>query len=393
MLSFVSLSLSGFFYTPNSKWRDHNLPTMAQGKVLLTGATGFLGSAILIDILKSGYEVNIAVRSEDKAKLVREAPAIASLGKDSACKYFIVPDLTAEGCLDEATAGTDLVIHCATPMPFTDGDAEKNVIVPAVNCTLRALESAQKAGTVKRVIVTSSLGAFAGPDLVGGTWIPEEEIFLGDKINDDFGPPFINPLVAYCAAKTAALKRSLEWMEKAVAEGTISFDLINLAPCYIFGRVPLATSVKDIASTSNSVLMRVLRGEARSPDGKPGPPTLCGGLTVDDFVKTAHMSLDLERVRTPESGPSKHVATYVFSGRFKWNEIFPIVARKWPEAVKKGLLAGEGDFPSKPNVNFAIKDFEKTFGFEPSGIETILDDFVPYYLEMLEKDKSVSAAA
>ncbi|KAG8167853.1 hypothetical protein KVR01_003542 [Diaporthe batatas] len=365
---------------------------MAQGKVVLTGATGFLGSAILIDILKAGYEVNIAVRSESKAKFVREAPAIASLGKDSACKYFIVPDLTTEGCLDEATAGADMVIHCANPMPFTDGDAEKDII-QAVQCTLQALESAKKAGTVKRVIILSSVGAFAGPDLVGGSYVPHEEILVGEKINDDFGPPFVNPLVAYCAAKTAALKRSLEWMEKAVAEGTVNFDLINLAPCYIFGKVPLATSVKDIMVTSNSVILPLLTGAGRSPDGKPGPATLCGGLTIDDFVKTAHQSLDLDKVKTPSSGPSKHIATFVFSSRFKWNDVFPILARKWPEEVKKGILAGEGDYPSKPRIGFAMEDFRKTFGFEMSDVETILDGVVPHYLEMLEKDKSVSAAA
>lgn len=366
---------------------------MAQGKVLLTGATGFLGSAILIDILKAGYEVNIAVRSESKAKFVREAAPIASLGKDSACKYFIVPDLTTEGCLDEATAGTDLVIHCATPMPFTDGDVEKDVIIPAVKCTLQALESAKKAGTVKRVIILSSVGAFAGPELVGGTYIPPEEILVGEKINDDFGPPFISPLVAYCAAKTTALKRSLEWMEKAVADGSVNFDLVNLAPCYIFGKVPLATSVKDVASTSNSVILPLITGAGRSPDGKPGPPTLCGGLTIDDFVNTAHKSLDLEAIKTPSSGSSKHIATYVFSSRFEWNEVFPIIARKWPEEVKKGVLAGEGDYPTKPRIGFTMDEFRKTFGFDTSNVETILDGLVPQYLELLEKDKAASTAA
>ncbi|KAI3400670.1 hypothetical protein diail_2382 [Diaporthe ilicicola] len=367
---------------------------MAQGKVLLTGATGFLGSAILIDILKAGYTVNIVVRSESKAKLVQEAPAIASLNKASACKYFIVPDLTAEGCLDEATAGTDLVVHCATPMPFTDGDIEKNVIIPAVKCTLRALESAQKAGSVKRVVVTSSLGAFAGPDLVGGTWVPPEEIFLGEKPNDDFGPPFVSPLVGYCAAKTAALKRSIEWQEKAVAEGSVNFDLINLAPCYIFGKVPLATSTADIWATSNQVMLRLLTGAPLSQDGQPNPATLCGGVVLDDFVEIVHKSLDVDSVKTPGSGPSKHIATYVQSARFKWNDIFPIIARQWPEEVKKGLLAGEGDYPSKPNVNFAMDEFTKVYGnFKLRGVEDMLNGLVPHYLELLEKEKAASATA
>lgn len=367
---------------------------MAQGKVLLTGATGFLGSAILIDILKAGYTVHIAVRSDSKAKFVREATPIASLGKDSACKFFIVPDLTAEGCLDEAAAGTDLVVHCASPTPFTDGDVEKNVVVPAVNCTLRALESAQKAGTVKRVVVLSSLGAFAGPELVGGTYVPEEEIFLGDKPNDDFGPPYYSPLVGYCAAKTAALKQSLKWMEKAVAEGSVNFDMINLAPCYIFGKVPLATSMADVWGTSNSVLLPLLTGASLSKDGGPNPQTLAGGLLVDDFVDVVHKSLELDNVKTPESGPSKHIVTYVQAARFKWNDIFPIVSRKWPEAVEKGVIKGDGDYPTKANINFAMEEFTKNYGnFKLKGIEGILDATVPYYLEMMEKDKSVPAAA
>ncbi|KAL1874539.1 hypothetical protein Daus18300_003558 [Diaporthe australafricana] len=368
---------------------------MAQGKVLLTGATGFLGSAILIDILKAGYTANIVVRSESKAKLVQEAPAIASLDKASACKYFIVPDLSTEGCLDEATAGTDLVIHCATPMPFTEGDIEQDVIIPAIKCTLRALESAKKAETVKRVVVLSSLGAFAGPELVGGTYVPPEEIWLGEKPNDDFGPPFLSPLVGYCASKTAALKESLKWMEKAVAEGSVNFDLINLAPCYIFGKVPLATNLAELFATSNQVILPLITGAGgQSQDGQPKPQTLCGGVLVDDFVDIVHKSLDLDSVKTPSSGPNKDIATYVQSAKFEWNDIFPILARKWPEEVKKGILAGKGDYPTKPNISIAMEEFTEVYGnFKLRGVEAMLDALVPHYLELLEKEKPVAATA
>ncbi|KUI56821.1 NADPH-dependent aldehyde reductase ARI1 [Cytospora mali] len=367
---------------------------MAQDKILITGATGFLGSAILIDILQAGYTVNIVARSQSKIKQLQVCPAIAALNKESACKYFIVPDLTVEGGLDEATVGTNIVIHCASPLPFMSSDAENDMIIPAVKCTLRALESAQKAGTVKRVIVLSSLGAFAGPDIVDGTYIPPEEVFLGDKVNDDFGPPYHSPLIAYCAAKTAAYRRSIEWMEKAVAEGSVSFDMINLAPAYIYGPNPLATSVADLMLTSNSLLLPIIMGTGKvsSEEVEPRRPTLCGGLALDDFLEIVHKSLDLDKVKTPGSGPSKHISTYVQSTKFKWNDVYPIIARKWPREVEKGILAAEGDFPTKPNISFAVGDTERTFGMKLRGLEEILDVLVPYYIEMLKKENSKQQA-
>lgn len=362
---------------------------MAQGKILITGASGFLGSAILIDILQAGYTANIVVRSESKAKQLQEAPAITALNKASACNYFIVPDLTVEGCLDEATAGTDIVIHCASPLPFETSDPGNGFILPAVKCTLRALESAQKAGAVKRVIVLSSIVAFVEPNLLID-YVPPEEIILGEKPNDEFGPPYHSPLVAYCAAKTAAYRRSVEWMEKAVAEESVGFDLINLAPHYIYGPHPLATSAADLMRTSNCQILQVIKGTGNHPpeEAQPRRQTVAGGLLIDDFVEIVHKSLDLDRVYTPRSGLSKHMATYVQAIKFEWNDVYPIIARKWPGEVREGILAGKGDFPTKPNLSFAVEATERAYGIKLKGLEDILDVLVPHYLELLEKDNS-----
>lgn len=361
---------------------------MAQGKILITGANGFLGSTVLIDILQAGYTVNIVLRSDSKAKQLQEAPAVAALNKASSCSYFIVPDLTVEGCLDEATAGTDIVIHCASPLPSTSGPGE-DPAVPAVKCTLRALEAAQKAGTVKRMIIISSMAAFAGPDLLGGgDYVPTKEILVGETPNEYFSPPYASTMLAYCAAKTAAYRRSNEWMEKAVAEGSVGFDLISLAPTYIFGRHPLATSVADLLGTSNRLLMYVFMGTGNPLSGgaQPKRPTVAGGVLMDDFVQIVHKSLDLDLVKTPGSGPGKKMATYAQSVKFEWNDVYPIIARKWSGEVEKGVLAGKGDFPSMPNLRLARESTEKAYGIKMRGLEDMLDVLVPYYLEVLEKD-------
>ena len=46
-------------------------------KVFLTGATGYIGSAVLRALLANGHVVTAAVRSEEKAAIVREAGAKA----------------------------------------------------------------------------------------------------------------------------------------------------------------------------------------------------------------------------------------------------------------------------------------------------------------------------
>lgn len=48
---------------------------------MLTGATGFLRSSFFINVLESGYEAHIVVRSKAKPKTLQETPAIIALGK------------------------------------------------------------------------------------------------------------------------------------------------------------------------------------------------------------------------------------------------------------------------------------------------------------------------
>ncbi|KAJ4390747.1 hypothetical protein N0V93_004345 [Gnomoniopsis smithogilvyi] len=361
---------------------------MGQGKVMITGATGFLGSAFLVDILQSGYTAHIVVRSEAKAKTLQQAPAITSLDKAAACKYFTVPDLDVPGALDEATAGTDLVVHCATPLPL--GQLE-DITTPTVACTLGALESARKAGSVKRVVLLSSTAAFAPPEvLLGGDHEPSE-VFIGEKPNERFNPPYATPLIAYCAAKTAAYRSSAEWMENAVQDG-VSFDIVSLAPAYVFGRHPLATGVTDLIRTSNKVLLQLIMGGQPPQNGPPPPKTLGVGVTLKDVVQAVHQSLDLTGVKTPESGPSQGFSSYLMANKFALNDVFSLIARKWPEEVKKGLLTDQGNWPSKDKVNFIVDGFRETFGFELGGLEEMLDAMVPQYLELVKKERAAGEA-
>jgi nucleoside-diphosphate-sugar epimerase len=75
-------------------------------------------------------------------------------------EFAIIEDFSLPGSLDEAMKGIDGVIHTATAIMFYTPDAHPDEwIKPSVNMTLEILKSAAKAPSVKRVVITSSMGA------------------------------------------------------------------------------------------------------------------------------------------------------------------------------------------------------------------------------------------
>ena len=117
-------------------------------KVLLTGASGFIAKHILRELLENGYEVRASIRSE-KRKSELEA-----LFPDAKIE-FVFLDLAKDEGWAEALNGMDVLVHTASPFPFSQPKDPQELIRPAVDGTLRALNAAKAAG-IKRVILTSS---------------------------------------------------------------------------------------------------------------------------------------------------------------------------------------------------------------------------------------------
>ena len=88
---------------------------MPEGTILITGATGFIGSNLLIAALGAGYHANIVVRSEAKASALKDLVAAKSrtdgCDYNSRCHYFSVSDLEAPGALDQAAVGATFLIQ------------------------------------------------------------------------------------------------------------------------------------------------------------------------------------------------------------------------------------------------------------------------------------------
>ncbi len=122
----------------------------ANPPVVVTGASGLIAKYTIAEFLRRGFAVRGTLRSMEKADEVRRA--VAKLGCDPDKVSFIVADLSGDGGWDEAVAGSEIVVHTASPFPIAQPSDPEEVIRPAVDGTLRVLKAATR-GAVARVVL------------------------------------------------------------------------------------------------------------------------------------------------------------------------------------------------------------------------------------------------
>lgn len=341
---------------------------MASDRVVITGANGFIGLAIVINALRAGYQVLAVVRSQEKADNVLSNPAIKALDPGSQLGFSLVPDFTKDGAYDEALKGATCAIHVASPLPRGQSleKGYEEMIEPAVKATLNMLESASKIPDFKRVVITSSVAAQATFEQ---THVDETgEIFNEKSRTPNHNGPYTHIMELYFASKAAALNASEDWMQKRNPH----FSVVKIHPSLVGGRDETVTSVEEFMKLSTSRLMLC-------PIVGMDVPFKMGGnaISVDDVARAHVRALDED---IPD-GQSILLTTGGLEG-VKWNDAKEIAARRFSEALKSGKLTNGGNVPTKHTM-YDYSESEKLLGWTFKDFEQQVVDVVDRYLELL----------
>ncbi|KAL5229614.1 hypothetical protein ABZP36_028390 [Zizania latifolia] len=131
--------------------------------VCVTGAAGYIASWLVKLLLEKGYTVKGTVRNPDDPKNAHLKALDGAGERLVLCKA----DLLDYDAICRAVDGCHGVFHTASPVT----DDPEQMVEPAVRGTEYVINAAAEAGTVRRVVFTSSIGAVTmdpkrGPDVV-----------------------------------------------------------------------------------------------------------------------------------------------------------------------------------------------------------------------------------
>ncbi|CZR68427.1 uncharacterized protein PAC_18326 [Phialocephala subalpina] len=344
--------------------------TYASSLVLITGVTGHIGFRVLLDALNSGYSVRAAVRSSEKAKSLSQHPKIFSIPNiSSRLTFVVVPDLCRKHAYDEAARGCDFVIHIASPLMSNGVPAGSNqedfFVKPAVRGTVNMLDAARKSGSVRRVVITSSITALIPFDELSGATRCSRWIEPTDRIPFTKGP-YANEFEAYAASKVAALAEAESWIRKH----DVGFDVVHLHPSFVEGRNELATSPREMFKGTNAMVLGIALGQ------KFEYSTMGQTVHLEDVSRVHVQSLDCANVPGNTS--------YILSRDMIWDDVTDIVARRFPEDVAKRMLPNSGSAVTHA-VFVDTSLTEEVFGFEHVDLEEQVVSIVGYFSELRQK--------
>ena len=275
-------------------------------KVLVTGATGFVASHLILGLLDEGYAVRGTIRSLAKRdQLLKELSDYA--GREIEIE-LVETDLSSDNGWSEAMDGVDFVQHVASPFPAHQPETADELIIPARDGALRVLEAANTAG-VRRVVMTSSVAA------VDVAWEGNRPA----AFNESHWTNMLRPenVSFYAQSKTIAEKAAWDAAER---DG-FKTELSVIVPTVVLG-----PAMSPGVSASLGMITAILKRDM------PAYPKLHQGIVDVRDLATAH----IEAMRRDEAAGERII---ICSESLWFKDIGAILQKAYPDrSMPRGEL-------------------------------------------------------
>lgn len=306
--------------------------------VLVTGASGFIGSWVVRLLLARGYSVHAAVLNPDDKAETDHLLALAGGGEEGRLRFFRC-DLLDGAAMLAAARGCSGVLHLASPCTVDAVlDPQKELMVPAVEGTLNVLRAAKAAGRVRRVVVTSSISAIVpSPGWPAGE-VRDERCWTDVDYCQKNG-------VWYPASKTLAEKAAWKFAEEN------ELDVVVVNPGTVLGLM-----IPPTVNASMAMFLHLLEGCTEEY-----ADFFMGAVHVED-VALAHILL----YENP-SASGRHLCVESIA---HWSDFASKVAElypnykvpKFPEDTQPGLVRVEAASKKLIGLGMHFRPVEKIIG-------------------------------
>ncbi len=239
--------------------------------IMITGASGYIGSWTVKELLENGYTVRACIRDKNNAEKTKQLTGL-SAGTSGKLELWEA-DLLKEGSFDAAAKGCDAVFHMASPFTLRFRDAQKDLIDPALQGTRNVLNAASRSGTVKKVILTSSVVAVYGDN------IDMKEQGLSEFTEADFNTTSTPAHQPYAYSKVLAEKEA--WK---IAQAQSKWKLLVMNPAFVMG--PVLSPSSD--SESLQFMKDMLGGKYKTG----GADLYFGFVDVRDVARAHRLALE-----------------------------------------------------------------------------------------------------
>lgn len=247
---------------------------------LVTGASGFIASHVVQQLLEKGDQVHATVRSTKNKKKIKHLLDMQERWPGKLTLFEA--DLLVAGAFEAPMKGCSVVYHIASPFFIENRirDGQREVVEPALKGTQHALDAVQKCETVKVVVLTSSVAAMFGDNAdvlkMKNKTLSSEYFNTTSTVNYN----------AYPYSKVVAEKEA--WKQYEAQPSPRRWKLVTINPGLVLGPSLSPTS----ESGSLSLLDQLLSGRL-----VVGVPDMWFAIVDVREVATAH----IQASKTPDS--------------------------------------------------------------------------------------------